>query len=59
MVMTAAKEPHNRKTKTPKQIHLPLEVARQLERAAKATDISQSIYVMLALKDRFKKDGIQ
>jgi predicted transcriptional regulator len=43
----------------PKMVYLPPDVARRLEKAAGATDLSQSSYVVQALKDRFKKDGIE
>lgn len=57
MTMTKKKE-KGAQTKTPKMIHLPDAVDKQLERAAAAAHMSQSVYVMLALKAQFKKDGI-
>jgi hypothetical protein len=57
--MTAKKDPKDGKIKTPKMIHLPPEIAQQLEEAAEAAHISQSVYVMLALKAQFRKDGIR
>jgi hypothetical protein len=51
-----AKEP---KTKIPKLIHLPHDVARQLAKAAQAANVSQSVYVMQILQAHFKRKGIE
>ena len=45
--------------RTPTYISLPPDVARRLEKAAKNEDLSQSAYMVQALKARFKKDGIE
>lgn len=46
-------------TRIPKTVYLPPEVARRLEKAANKTDLSQSTYVVQALKAQFKRDGIE
>jgi predicted transcriptional regulator len=43
----------------PKMFYLPPDIARRLKKAADATHLSQSSYVVQTLKDRFKKDGIE
>jgi hypothetical protein len=53
------KETTNGKAKRPKLIHLPEDVANQLERAAKIEGVSQSVYVMQTLRAKFRKDGIE
>jgi hypothetical protein len=40
-------------------VYLPPDVARRLEKAAKAEDLSQSAYVVQTLKARFKKEGVE
>ena len=45
--------------RVPKMVYLPPDVARRLEKAADTTDLSQSTYVVQALKAQFKKDGIE
>ena len=45
-------------TRIAKMVYLPPDVARRLEKAAKADDVSQSAYMVQALKARFKKEGI-
>jgi len=59
MTMTAKKEPKEGKTKTPTLLHLPPEVKRQLEDAAEAAHVSQSVYVMQVLQAHFKRRGIE
>jgi len=46
-------------TRIAKMVYLPPDVARRLEKAAKADDVSQSNYMVQALKARFKKEGIE
>ncbi len=46
-------------SKTPRTVYLTAETSRRLDKAAAAEGLSNSIYIELALKDRFKKDGIK
>jgi hypothetical protein len=57
MDMTKKKAPDT--GRIPKMVYLPPDIARRLAKAADATDLSQSSYVVQALKDRFKKDEIE
>jgi predicted transcriptional regulator len=43
----------------PKMVYLPPDIARRLEKAAKDSDLSQSSYMVQALKAQFKKDSIE
>ena len=45
--------------KTPQNFRLTPETVRKLEVAAREYGMSKTVYVELALKDRFKKDGIK
>lgn len=56
MTMTAKKDSKDGKTKTPTLIHLPQEVKRELEESAKASHVSQSVYVMQVLQAHFKRE---
>jgi len=58
MTMTAKKDLKDGTRKTPTMIHLPSEVKRQLEQAAEAAHVSQSVYVMQVLQAHFKRKGI-
>jgi predicted HicB family RNase H-like nuclease len=40
-------------------LHLPPEVKRQLEAAAAAAGVSQSVYAMQVLQAHFKRKGIE
>jgi hypothetical protein len=44
--------------KIPRTVYLTAETSRRLDKAAAAEGLSNSIYIELTLKDRFKKDGI-
>jgi predicted transcriptional regulator len=57
MDMTKKKAPDT--GRIPKMVYLPPDVARRLAKAAGATDLSQSTYMVQALKAQFKKDGIE
>ena len=46
-------------TKTPTMLHLPPGVKRQLEAAAGAAGVSQSVYAMQVLQAHFKRKGIE
>ena len=46
-------------SKIPRTVYLTAETSRRLDKAAIAEGVSNSIYIELALKDRFKKDGIK
>ena len=46
-------------TRVAKMVYLPPAVAERLEKAANKTDLSQSGYVVQALKTQLKKDGIE
>jgi hypothetical protein len=45
--------------KTPKLLRLTDETVRRLAQAAAKAGMSESVYTDQALKDRFKKDGIE
>jgi hypothetical protein len=59
MTMTAKKDPKDGTRKTPTMLHLPPDVKRQLEAAAAAAGVSQSVYVMQVLQAHFKRRGIE
>ena len=58
MAMTKRK-PKDQETKTPTMLHLPPGVKRQLEAAAGAAGVSQSVYAMQVLQAHFKRKGIE
>jgi len=45
--------------KIPRTVYLTAETSRRLDQAAATEGVSNSIYIELTLKDRFKKDGIK
>lgn len=45
--------------KRPKNLRFTPETLRKLKQAALRDGVSETVYVELALKDRFKKDGIK
>jgi hypothetical protein len=49
----------NAPAKIPRTVYLTAETSRRLDKAATAEGVSNSIYIELTLKDRFKKDGIK
>jgi hypothetical protein len=49
----------DQETKTPTMLHLPPGVKRQLEAAAGAAGVSQSVYAMQVLQAHFKRKGIE
>ena len=49
----------NAPAKIPRTVYLTAETSRRLDKAAAAEGVSNSIYIELTLKDRFKKDGIK
>ena len=49
----------NAPAKIPRTVYLTAETSRRLDKAAVAEGVSNSIYIELTLKDRFKKDGIK
>jgi hypothetical protein len=44
--------------KKPKNMRLTPETIRKLKEASRRQGVSEAVYVELALKDRFRKDGI-
>jgi hypothetical protein len=46
-------------SKIPRTVYLTAETSRRLDKAAAAEGVSNSIYIELTLKDRFKKEGIK
>jgi predicted HicB family RNase H-like nuclease len=55
----ANNEPKDDRKKTSMPLYLPREVKRQLEQAAEAAHVSQSVYVMQVLQAHFKRRGIE
>jgi hypothetical protein len=47
------------KNKIPRTVYLTEKTSRRLSKAAAEEGVSNSIYIELALKDRFKKNGIE
>jgi hypothetical protein len=45
--------------KRPKNLRFTPETLRKLKQASAEQGVSETVYVELALKDRFKKDGIK
>jgi hypothetical protein len=45
--------------KRPKNLRFTAETLRKLKQASAEQGVSETVYVELALKDRFKKDGIK
>jgi hypothetical protein len=56
---TAASEDEPDPSKTPQNFRFTPETVRKLEEAARDYEMSKTAYTELALKDRFKKDGIK
>jgi hypothetical protein len=56
---TAASEDAEDSSKTPQNFRFTQETVRKLEEAARDYGMSKTAYTELALKDRFKKDGIK
>jgi hypothetical protein len=53
------KEAKAKLTKDVKTIYLPHDLSRQLAKAAKVANVSQSVYVMQVLQAHFKRKGIE
>jgi hypothetical protein len=53
------KEAKAKLTKDVKTIYLPHDISRQLAKAAKTAQVSQSVYVMQVLQAHFKRRGIE
>jgi len=49
----------NAPAKIPRTVYLTAETSRRLDKAAAAEGVSNSIYIELTLKDRFRKEGIK
>ena len=49
----------NAPAKIPRTVYLTAETSRRLDKAATAEGVSNSIYIELTLKDRFRKDGVK
>jgi hypothetical protein len=58
-VAMTKKKTKDQETKTPTMLHLPPGVKRQLEAAAGAAGVSQSVYAMQVLQAHFKRKGIE
>jgi hypothetical protein len=58
--MSKQNNPESRvQNKEPQNFRLTLETIRKLEMAARGYGMSKTVYVEMALKAQFKKDGIQ
>jgi hypothetical protein len=47
------------RVKTPKLLRFTADTVRRLQAASEMTGMSEAVYAEIALKDRFKKDGIK